>query len=284
MAIQRLITSITDVQVDRLPKRQLKLDCTVSNPELFDICIIDSWVEVEAFGRKIAEGKIFRSMHNHIDPAIIPANKNTLETLVLELSLMILNYIEEHRDGGDINLIITSRVLVTEVYTVNEVKTLGVPFETSFGNNLTGFFEYSIPQSKWIELLRNMEWSELEIIELPSSKLRAIPAFVHALSCFEDARKCYRQGNWEETLANCRKVFESIVKCVGKTNEMNKAFEVFRALIDDDTKAKCINGLVMEFNKFLHLGRHVQHPSIPIKRTDAQLALQMTGTLLMYLG
>ncbi len=285
MRIQRLITSIFDVQVDRLPIRQLKLLCEVNNPESFDICIFDSWVTIEAFsGLKLAEGRIFHSMHNSIDPATIPKNKSIQGAFVFELSPMVLHCIEEHRAGGDINLIITSRVLVTEVWKVNEMKTLGVPFETAFGNEYTSRFEHLIPQSEWIKLLKSLEWSELEIIELPSSKLRSIPTLAHALGCFENARTCYRQGNWAETLLNCRKVVEAIVKSGSETNNMKKALEVFKTLIDDDTKAKCINEFVKEFNKFLHLGRHVQHPNISIKRTDAQLALQMTGTLLMYLG
>lgn len=208
MKVPILSIDVFEMRAEGPPRRQLELRCNVTNPASFDICILDAWVTVKTLNElKIAEGNLFYSMHNRIDPAVIPAGKKGLGAFIIELPAAVLQYIEERRAGGDIELVLSSRVLISNVSTVNGVKTLGVPFETEFGRGHTGDFKHLIPQSEWIKALKRLRWLELEILELPSSRLRANATLARALQRSEDARDCYQRGDWEETMLNCRKVF-----------------------------------------------------------------------------
>lgn len=263
----------------------MELSCKVTSPASFDICILDAWVKVETLsGLKVAEGKLFHPFYNRINPAVIPAKQDGSGAFTIELSAAVLRDIEERRAGGDIKLAISSRVLISEVCTVDGVKALGVPFETEFGNGPTGNFEYLIAQSEWVKALKSLGWSEIEILELPASTLRSTPNLARAVRRFEDAQDCYRRGDWEETMSNCRKAFEAIVQEVTGASDMTKAHQTLKSIIGEGKKADCLDQLVKDLTRFLHLGRHEQLPSISIKRPDAQLGLHLTGALLAYLG
>lgn len=277
--------NVLEIRAERPPRRQLEISCNVHNPAPFDIYILDAWVKVEVLnGLKVTEGKLFHSFNNKIDPAIIPAGESGSGAFVIELPATVLKHVEERRAGGDIKLVLSSRVLISEICVVNGVKALGLPFETQFRNGRTDNFEYLIPQSEWVKVLKSLEWSELEILELPASRLRSNPTLARALQRFEDALECYRRGDWAETMLNCRKVFEAMVQDVTGTSEMRKAHQTLESIIGEGKKADSLDKMIKALNNFLHLGRHEQPPPISIKRADAQLALHLTGPLLTYLG
>ena len=285
MRVSSLPISIVDLYAERPPRRKLELTCRVTNPASFEICILDAWIKVEALdGLKLAEGKLFQSMHKRAGPAIIPPRENGLGAFHIDLPAQVLQHIEERRAGGDVKLLLSSRVLISEVLVVNDSKTLGAPFETEFGNAGSGRFEYLIPQSEWIKVLKRLAWSELEILELPSSRLRSVPPLARALGRFEDAQECYRRGDWEESMLNCRKAFEAIVQDASGESDMRKAHQVFVSIIGEGDKAEHFNNLAKSLGEFLHLGRHENLPYISIKRADSELALLLTAALLTYLG
>jgi hypothetical protein len=283
--VGNLSVHIVDLIPEGSPRRKLVLNCRVTNPASCDICILDVWVDVIAInGLRLAAGRLFHSMHNRVDPAIIEAGGNGFGAFHIELPACVLQHIEERRAGGDVKLQFLSRVLICEVSKVDDVKILGVPFETTFESDSTDRFEYKIPESDWIKILKSLAWSELEIVELPSSKLRSVPALARALKRFEDAQECYRQGDWEETMLNCRKAFEAIVQDATGTDDMSRANQAFVSLIGEGEKAHRLTKVAKSLDDFLHLGRHENLPNISIKRGDSQLALQLTGALLTYLG
>ena len=208
------------------------------------------------------------------------------------MTTCVLQHIEEHRTGGDVKLQFQSRVLILKMPKVNyskfseieDIKTIGVPFETTFVGEDTDRFEYTIAQSEWIKMLRNLMWSELEILELPSSKLRSVQPLGRALKRFEDAQECYRRGDWEATMLNCRKVYEAIVQDHTGTHDMSQAEQVYTSLIGEGVKAERFSSMARSLGNFLHLGRHENLPDVLISRADSQLALLLTGALLKYLG
>lgn len=267
------------------PRRLLEIFCNISNPTSFDICILDAWVKIESLGGlKIAGGKIFQTMHNRVDPAIIPKGKTGLGAFNIALPADVIKYIEERRAGGDVKLYITSRVLVSRVITVNDVKTLEVPFETQFINGGSGRFEHVIPQSEWIKILKDLLWSELELLEVPLSRIRSTPLLARAVIRFEDAQECHRRGDWEESMLNCRKAFEAIVQDATKQSNMKKTNQVFISMMGEGPKTDRLIVLAKSLGDFLHLGRHENFPGITIKRADSELALLLTGAIFTYLG
>lgn len=196
MKTPSLLINVQELSADQPTRRQLVLTCNITNSASFDICILDVWVKVEALNSlKLTEGKLFQSLHNRVDPAIILQGKDGLVSFHIDLPPQVLQHIEERRAGGDVKLFFSSRVLVSEVFPVNNVKALGVPFETEFENAGSGRFEHVIPQSEWINLLKSLAWSELEVLELPTSRLRSVPHLFRALERFKDAQECYRRGD-----------------------------------------------------------------------------------------
>ena len=283
MTMCMLPISILNCRAEPPPMRELELECQVTNPTQCDICILDAWVEVEASnGLKLAEGKVFKSMYNRTDPAIIPRGEKGLGSFHIHLSSQTLHDIEEQRVDGDVKLVFSSRVLVSTI--VNDMKALAPPFETSFMDSGNDRFEYLIPQSEWIKLLKSLRWSELELLEIPASRLRVIPVLARSLSRFEDAQNCFRQLDWEETMLNCRKAFEAIVQDKSGTSDMRQSRDVIISLVGEGDKAERIDKLTKSLSDFLQLGRHENLPHISIKRSDAELALRLTGALLSYFG
>jgi hypothetical protein len=285
MKVPNLPITVLNHRAERPPRRQLEISCHITNPASFDICILDVWIKVEALnGLTLAEGKLFQSMHNRVDPAIISSGQNGLGAIHVDLPVQVLQHIEERRAGGDVKLLLSSRILVSEVLVVNNVKTLGIPFETAFGDVSSGRFEYLIPQSEWIKVLKGLAWSELELLELPLVKITATPALTRAIQRFEDAQACYRRGDWSETMMNCRKAFEAVIKDATGEDDLKAADRAFESLIGEARKAKLLNDVAKNLADFLHLARHEQLPPIQIKPEDAQLALHLTGAFLAYLG
>jgi hypothetical protein len=283
--IPALPITVVNLHAHQPPRRLLEISCNISNPTSFDVCILDAWVKVEALGGlKIAEGKIFQTMHNRVDPAIIPRGKTGLGAFNITLPAAVLKCMEERRAGGDVKLWVSSRVLVSRVITVNDVKTLGVPFETQFTNGRSDRFEYLIPQSEWIKILKNLLWLELEVLEVPLSRICSIPSLARAVSRFEDAQECYRRGDWEESMLNCRKAFEAIVQDATGQSNMKNANQAFISIMGEGVKTNRLNELAKSLGDFLHLGRHENLPDITIKRADSELGLLLTGAILTYLG
>jgi hypothetical protein len=224
-------------------------------------------------------------MHNRVDLAIIPAGESGLGTIFIDLPATVLQQIEDRRQGNDLELRMSSRVKVSIVESIDDRKVLGVPFETGFGNPATGYLDYRIPQSDWVNALKRLGWSELEIFELPSASLRTNPQLSRALTRLEYALDCYWRGDWEESMANCRKAFEAVMLGISGKDNMKQASEAtLQALVSDPTKVDRLNKLITELGGFLHLARHEGSQPVSIKRADAQLAIRLTAALLDYLA
>lgn len=268
------------------PSRKLSLRCHVTNPEQFNICILDAWVRVVVLNNLVlTEGRIFQLLHNRVDSAIIPPGKEGLGEFHIQLPAEVIHSVERQRAGGDVKLLFYSRVIVSEVFSLNAVTVLRPPYETQFENKVAaGHFAHHIPQSEWLKLLKGLGWSELEILEIPSARLRGIPLLARALKRFEDAQQNYRNGDWDEAMMNCRKSFEAIIQHGGGELDMSKAHQVFASILGEGEKTDRFDKLAQALGNFLHLGRHENPPHVSIKRADAELALLLTGALLTYLG
>src|SRR6266568_3499848 len=268
-----------------LPTRQLERCCRVSHPAPIPLCILDAWLTVETpDGLQLSEGRLFYTMHNLVDPAVISAGEQGLASIVVPLSPVTLQKIEERRAGTDLILRISSRVRTCQLYAQGETQVLGAPYETRFVHGYNSYVEYTISQSDWIKVLSGLAWSELELLELPSATITASPYLARACKRFEEAQGFYRRGDWEETMINCRKVFEAVIKDTTGKDDLSESEAAFKSLITEPTKAKSINDVIKSFAPFLHLARHEQKPPISIKPEDAMLALRVTGSMLAYLS
>jgi len=167
----------------------------------------------------------------------------------------------------------------------HEPESLGVPFETYFcSHQHQDHVEYKIPQSDWIKALRGLNWSELDLIEIPARARSDVPQLTRAFKRFDDAVDFYRRGDWEESMSSCRKAFAALIKDTKGTDDLSQGQSAFAALISDAEKARLLNELVKTFAPFLHLARHEQASPIKIEPKDAMLALHLTASALSYSG
>jgi hypothetical protein len=286
MAVTPLRLKIVEVRAERPPRRQLEMRCHVENRGASAICILDAWLKISVFqDLHIAEGRLFYPEDNRVAPASIQAKATGQGIIVIELPPPVPQRIERRRAGpNDLLLGMRSRVRVSEVSAETTGHLLQVPFETCFTDGQGDYFEHRIPHSVWVRLLRDLEWSELELVEIPTMKLRTHPDMARALEFFAVAQECYRSGLWPDCVVNCRKVIEAMVKEVTGKDNMKEALKAIEALIGEGPKAVQLNDLLRSFNGFLHLARHPQLPPVEIQPNDATLVLHVTGAILSYLG
>ncbi len=271
--IPHLPVRILDYYAEAPPKRKLELRCSVTNPGTVPICIMDAWVTVGTMnGMVLADGKIFQSLNNRADLAMILPGKEGMGAFHIDLSSEAMHKIEQARGGSDFKLTVYSRVLVSEVDLANKVPTLMPPYETDFEIGSTARFEYIIPQSEWIKVLRSLAWSELELFELPAGRFRSSPTLSRAFERFEEAQQNFRNGLWEETMLNCRKAFEAVVFEHSGKPSMGKANQAFISILGNGEKTERFNDIAKSLGDFLHLGRHETKPTVSIKPADAELA------------
>lgn len=274
------VLAITNGHASGLPNRQVRLGFRYTNPFEIAITILDAWFSISSIGgMEIAQGRLLRSHGSQVD-----SREESYAELIVPISASILQNIEARRAGGDVDLRISSHVLICQIQEISGARIMSDPSQSYFDQGNRGYFEYIIPQSDWIKLLASMQWSELELIEIPSRNLRALPIPARAIKRFEEAQHHYRQGQWSETLASCRMAFEALVKEVTGQNDMAQALPALKQLLGDNPKTNRLDKLISDFSQFLHLARHEQQPPVVIGPAEAMLALRVTGSIIAYIG
>ncbi len=285
-----LLISIVEHRARGFPNRALILHCEIRNPNPDALYIADAWLEVRLpGGRHIAEGRLFHALYNLVDPAIVSAGgaKTSLGEITIPLTSTALEAIEEVRKGGDLSMQIDSRILVSAVAdgSLGPESALRVPIESRFAaSQLGGAFEFKIPQSEWVKLLRQLEWSEIELMELPTARLRSDQRFARARERLTEAETCLGRGDWEGVLQNCRKAWEAAAIGLTGEEDRNSALPKLQAYFGEGLKSEHLNSLAKKLGDFLHLARHDQVERVFITRADAVLAIRLTASLLEYLA
>jgi hypothetical protein len=284
MEYLKLPTQIMGRRGYGLPLRQLALTCDVINPSTTILCILVSWVRVETKqGLRIAEGPLLHPEYAlSTPPGILPRQHGTA-IITIPFPDRVLMEVEQRRKGNDLELVITSQVIALEVKDEVETISLSRPVSILLEDGHIGRLEYTIPQSEWVKALKEMQWSEMILLEFPSRDIRSDTRLARAFECLEEGQACYRKGLWDETALNCRKVFEAIVQDTTGEENMGKALDALNAFIHEPSKANLINQIAKDLGVFLQLGRHEKLPVIPFTPNDAALALQLTTALLSYL-
>src|SRR5258708_2793260 len=94
----QIYINITEYYTYGPPNRQLELHCEIVNDSPCDICILDVWSRIDALaGFCIAEGRLFYSLHNLVDPAVVKSRGRGLGKIIVPLSPLVLNSIEDKR-------------------------------------------------------------------------------------------------------------------------------------------------------------------------------------------
>lgn len=186
--------------------------------------------------------------------------------------------IENRRNGGDLQLHIDSRVLFASAVEgpAGLKAVLTPPIEGRFSSGPLGDrIEYRIPQSEWVTLLRQLEWADIELVELPLELLRSDPRLARARERLRDAQTALGRGDWESVLQSYRKAWEAAAMAVTGEIDHQSALPRLKERFGDGLKAERLNAIAIELGRFLHLGRHEQAEGVTFDRANAVFATRL---------
>jgi len=222
-----------------------------------------------------------------VEPALVwGGDKRARGEIIIPLSGPVIAMIEASRNGGDLIFEIDSRVLLSKAVEgpPGLRSVLMAPTEGRFTIGIDSRIKHTIPQSEWIKLLRRLEWSEAELVELPVDLLRSEPRLARARERLRDAETSLARGDWEGVFQNCRKAWEAAARGLTGQKEHQSALPKLRSYFGEGLEAERLNAVALEFGEFLHLGRHEQAGDVKIDRAHAILALRITTALLGFLA
>jgi hypothetical protein len=271
------------LKVDRLrthapPARSLDFDVTVKSGLDETVVLLGSRVRVLLGNIEVAEGDLLYSHHAPARGSVIAGRDEFLATINVPLSREAIGLVEGQR-VGDLEYVIDATLTLAPLH-AGPPEVMGKPWpqlvESRSGQR--------IAQSEWLRHLRHLGWDETTLFELPAGRgSYASPA---AQKRWEEAVEHYRQGNWEETLVSCRKLFESLAVAKSDANADRADPRKLREYFDSTKKGDALNDMQKQFTEFLHMGRHDQTAGsgIRIDRDDALLALTISSGLLRYMS
>lgn len=273
-----LALQVHEIRVHGPPARSLDFAVSVRSGIDETVIVLGSRVRILLNNIEVAEGDLLYSHHAPAKGSAIAGKGEFIATVKAPLSREAIDLVEGHR-VGDLEYVIDASITLAPLYP-GPPEVMGKPWlqpvETRSARR--------IPQSEWLSHLRQLGWDETKLFELPAGKAAySNPA---AQKRWEEAVEHYRQGNWEETLGSCRKMFEALAAAKGEANSDRADPKKLRQYFDSTKKGEALNDMQKQFTDFLHLGRHDQTTGsgIQIERDDALLALTVSSGLLRYMS
>ncbi len=142
------------------------------------------------------------------------SSRNTFVEMVIELDAQRMEALENLRQGHHLNFSgeISGRVLWRSKY------------HTVFDK-----LYHNIPQGLWVEVLGQLGYSRVKLLEVPEPDKNATPELHDAFSCLEKANIELANGNWREAVGHCRDVLESLSVAKGDGDHTDPAFDAIFA-------------------------------------------------------
>lgn len=143
-----------------------------------------------------------------------------------------------------------------------------------------------IARSRWLALLAEMEWSEIEVFELQTWPYRHFEKLPAAVPRLRQAEAAYRNGDWNGVLGHCRAALEAAAKAEARSDDVKKGFELLfgKVLPEHQEKRIAANSFVTALTSYAHLGRHERFPALQITRSEAEFIYTSTLALFSFLG
>lgn len=197
----------------------------------------------------------------------------------------LLDAIERDRTEG-VALSIGCRLVLAPVLDRRGTSsTLGVPREFQVLDSNGSPPGRVIALSDWVGYLRQWQWREIELFELPFDVGRESPSFRRAFDLLRTAEERLRNGDFGGTFQNCRQALESLAVDVGPPGDLKAGFSrLLAARLGEGERGKRVGALLMALNDLGHLGRHEQRPHEDLTRADAVFVLRSTLSAVQYLA
>lgn len=217
-------------------------------------------------------------------------------SIEIPLDIYRIEKIEEGRHG-DIELRLSGSALVAEhpdVYKADhngrqEYKKDVECFDTAQFN-----ITFVIPQSHWVDkILPGLGYGKVKLIEVPIPEKIVPDTFQKALQELQESQRYFVEGDYDKVVAHCRSAVELIpnarpIDLSGIDNpsfnkKVKKFLEEHLSTFLTNSKQQALADIIKATWK---LGSIPHHPSSPgyFNRADAEAILQITTTLLAYVG
>ena len=146
------------------------------------------------------------------------------------------------------------------------------------------FVPLLVNQKMWIDVLKQMEYGQFMLFEIPVPSPEASKELGQALTYLEKAREHFWRGHYDEAVANCRKTLEELTNGLGDKTELEKSKQSY-------LNRELREGMSIE-SRFLFLrevARHITHPAAhagqstngpAFDRKDATFVISATAIIL----
>lgn len=264
-----------------LPIRALSLTC------------YGEWYGTDAFlanldGRLVFENQVIgepvraaRVLWQEGTGARLRANQRLGMELVAILSDSAIQFVEDNRRTGDLSFQVELQYQWHEA-----VRRDGETYTVGPVNWEQRSVQFQVPRSRWLQLLGEVKWTEIEIFELRTDAFSHFDNLPSAIPRLRQAEGALRNGDWNGVLAHCRAALESAAKAQARSDDLRIGFELlFAAAVPEHSrKRSALNDFVNALSAYAHLGRHESFPAMQITRSEAEFVYTTTLSLLSFLG
>jgi hypothetical protein len=144
----------------------------------------------------------------------------------------------------------------------------------------------AIARSRWLQLLGEMQWTEIEVFELRTTPFTHFEHLATATARMRDAEAAFRNGDWNGVLFHCRAALEGAAKSQARSDNLKQGFDLLfaSAVPEHSEKRKVLDAFVTDLSDYAHFGRHEKFPALQITRSEAEFVYTTTLGLFSFLG
>ena len=215
-----------------------------------------------------------------------PKSSGALWQIVVPLSPYQLQKIEEMRNGKELFLNVEFFCTVgLRIDTPQKVITDIARIAVRVDNYSTDYCPFRLAQSDWLKTLKDLGYGDYFLMEIPLKGVPERRGMQKAIEHLKAAWEHFEQGNHDETLASCYKVFEYLAKKNKCKDPDHNAFEQILRTIPEEGKRTRLKMLMHDLCKFLTLGRHEPGTeAVLLDERESEYALILSQATLSYLA
>lgn len=247
---------------------KLRLDPAPAGADMPVILDLGGTIEVQ--GHSGARHHLGR-LHSKPSPVVLtPSDAYVAEYTVdleAELDTGRADAIEATRLGGDLHFSVALWARVQ----------LGLRHEVVHDT-----LNFRVNQSAWVEVLNQMAYTRIMLLEVPVPEQDRAPELAEAVSCLTGAQRAVLRGEYREAVGLCRDVLEALSRGVGddcaKDPEMERLFGDARRW-DKSRRLRLVRRALLYL---CHPARHRDPVSVQFQwnRADAVSTVSMLAALL----
>lgn len=228
--------------------------------------MIDYEAELRIRGKSSLEevGKLFKSNPQDIVESF-SEQREICCALEIELSRQKMDALEQTRYSGDM---VFELNLIGQIHHNNEI------------SNVNQEFRHTVPQSDWVQMLSKMEYSYINLIEIPNLQINSSKHAQKIIDHLNTANHLALEGRFEQSVAQCRFFFENLSKLIGDEEKMRSLNKKTK----ESTKSERMQLIRKAVADLVHLTHHDDDEMAHVEwhREDALALIGYCTTILQH--